>query len=101
MFSLLQSPNIQTLLVPICFISAWSLILLTLWNSWKFVWDTVNQASQMHKIPCASCQFFTGDYRLKCTLHPSIALTEDAIHCPDYQLVNPYRVQKEVSLEKP
>jgi hypothetical protein len=39
----------------------------------------------MHQIPCANCQFFTGDYHLKCPIHPAIALSEAAIGCPDYR----------------
>jgi hypothetical protein len=38
----------------------------------------------MHKIPCPNCQFFTNDHRLKCTIKPLIANTEDAISCQDY-----------------
>jgi hypothetical protein len=45
----------------------------------------------MHQIPCTGCQFFTDDYRLKCTVHPSKANTEEAIHCCDFQpKTNPY-----------
>jgi RNA polymerase subunit RPABC4/transcription elongation factor Spt4 len=45
----------------------------------------------MHQIPCHNCQFFTNNYRLKCTVHPSIANTEEAIDCSDYQpKTNPF-----------
>ncbi|MDJ0571308.1 MAG: hypothetical protein QNJ53_19965 [Pleurocapsa sp. MO_192.B19] len=47
--------------------------------------DTVARARKMHQIPCTKCRFFTGDYRLKCTVNPSIANTEEAINCPDCQ----------------
>lgn len=40
----------------------------------------------MHQIPCSNCQFFTNDYRLKCTVNPSVANTERAINCCDYRL---------------
>lgn len=72
-------------LVPICFISAWSLMILIAWSLWNAARDTINVAKQMHQIPCANCQYFTDNYRLKCTIHPSIANTEEAIHCLDYQ----------------
>ncbi|WP_337906916.1 hypothetical protein [Iningainema tapete] len=39
---------------------------------------------RLHQIKCADCQFFTGDYHLKCTVHPSFALTEEAINCSDF-----------------
>ncbi len=40
----------------------------------------------MHQIPCSNCKFFTNDHRLKCTVSPSIANTEQAINCGDYRL---------------
>jgi hypothetical protein len=43
----------------------------------------------MHQIPCAKCQFFTNDHRLKCTVNPIIANTERAICCSDYSQQNP------------
>ncbi|WP_373403961.1 hypothetical protein [Cylindrospermopsis raciborskii] len=45
---------------------------------------TVQIAQKMHQIPCPNCQFFTNNYRLKCTVNPYTASTEGAIGCPDY-----------------
>jgi len=75
---------IQPFLVPICFVFAWMFVILGAWSLFSTVFEGVNRAKYMHQIPCANCQYFTGDYGLKCTVHPSIALSEDAIHCPDY-----------------
>ncbi|CEJ43562.1 hypothetical protein [Umezakia ovalisporum] len=75
----------QPLLVPICFVTAWTVIVLFGWSLWVAARDSVHTAKQMHQIPCANCQFFTDNYRLKCTVHPSIASTEEAIDCSDYQ----------------
>jgi hypothetical protein len=61
---------IQPILVPVCFVSAWA---------------SVATSQKLHQIPCTNCQFFTGDYRLKCTVQPTIANTEAAITCMDYQ----------------
>ena len=77
--------TIQPFIVPICFVTAWGLIILGSWSLWTTARDSLNVAKQMHKIPCSGCQFFTDDYRLKCTVHPSVANTEDAINCMDYQ----------------
>jgi hypothetical protein len=46
---------------------------------------------QLHQVPCSRCAYFTGDYRLKCTVHPAQALTEEAIDCRDFEasLSNP------------
>ncbi len=73
------------MLVPICFFCAWVLLIMVSWGLWTAARDSVAIAKQMHQIPCASCQFFTDDYRLKCTVHPCIANTEEAINCHDYQ----------------
>lgn len=77
--------TIQPFIVPICFVTAWGLIFLVIWSLWTTARDSLNIAKQMHQIPCSGCQFFTDDYRLKCTVHPSVANTEDAINCLDYQ----------------
>jgi len=76
--------KLQPLLVPVCFVSAWAIVLLLGWSLWSAMRDTVVQSQQLHRIPCAGCRFFTHDYHLKCTVHPSIALTKDAIDCSDY-----------------
>ncbi|MBD2346123.1 hypothetical protein [Anabaena subtropica] len=83
--------GIQTFIVPICFVTAWFVIILLAWSLWSATRDSIKTAKQMHQIPCSGCQFFTDDYRLKCTVHPSIANTEEAINCMDYQAkTNPY-----------
>ncbi len=76
---------IQPFLVPICFICAWALVILVGWSMWTAARDSVKTAQQMHQIPCSGCQYFTDDYRLKCTVNPSMANTEEAIECMDYQ----------------
>jgi hypothetical protein len=58
---------------------------MIVWSLWTATRDSVKTAQKMHQIPCASCQYFTDDHRLKCTVHPSIANTEEAIQCIDYQ----------------
>lgn len=76
---------LQPYLVPICFFCAWTLIILMVWSLWAAVRDTVTTGKRLHQIPCANCQYFTGDYRLKCTVQPDMANSEAAIHCLDYQ----------------
>lgn len=75
---------IQPYLVPICFCLTWGLIVLLFFTIWSAIRDSIATAKRMHQIPCNSCRFSTADYRLKCTVHPSIANTEAAIHCSDY-----------------
>jgi hypothetical protein len=76
---------IQDYLAPICLVITWAILFVLLASFWTLTSDTVTQAKRMHQIPCAGCQFFTGDYHLKCTVHPAIALSEAAINCPDYR----------------
>ena len=76
---------IQPFLVPLCFVFAWGLIILTVWSIIGTLVDSVHRAKQMHEIPCANCLFFTGDYHLKCPVQPKAALSEKAINCIDYK----------------
>jgi hypothetical protein len=76
---------LQPIIVPICFFIAWGFVLALGWTLWSAVRDTATKTKQMHQIPCANCQFFTNDYRLKCTVQPTIANTENAIGCSDYR----------------
>ena len=67
------------------FVGAYSLLGLVGWSLVSFLLDAVATAKRMHQIPCTKCRFFTGDYRLKCTVNPHVANTEEAIGCPDLQ----------------
>jgi hypothetical protein len=75
---------VQTILVPLCLVTAWGLVGLVAWNVVAAVREGVNRATVMHQIPCAECRYFTNDHRLKCPLHPRIALSEAAIDCADF-----------------
>ncbi|MGG6270090.1 hypothetical protein ACQ4M3_32735 [Leptolyngbya sp. AN03gr2] len=64
---------------------AWSFIIFGAVELIIGLQKATDRVQTLHKIPCSSCHYFTGDYSLKCTIHPSIALTEEAIDCSDYQ----------------
>jgi len=74
----------QPVLVPICFITAWLLVVLLMLNIWIAASNGIATVKRLHQIPCANCQFFTGNYLLKCPVHPTSALTEEAINCSDF-----------------
>lgn len=78
--------TLQLFIVPICFFIAWSFIGLLSWTLWSAIREASAKTKQMHQIPCANCQFFTNDYRLKCTVQPTLANTEKAIDCSDYRV---------------
>lgn len=75
----------KLVMLELKFLVAYALLGILGWSLVSFILDTVAGAKKMHQIPCTKCHFFTGDYRLKCTVNPHVANTEDAIHCSDYQ----------------
>lgn len=76
---------IQPVLVPICFVVGWATIAIGAWSLWSAARDSFRRARRMHEIPCADCQYFSGNYVLKCPLHPKEALSEAAIACRDFE----------------
>ena len=64
--------------------TVWLLIAMFMWNFWKVVIEGITHLKKLHSILCSRCAYFTGDYRLKCTIHPCEALTEEAINCRDF-----------------
>ena len=81
---------IQPFIVPVCFFFAWAFVAVLTWGAWSAIAESFTRSKRMHQIPCADCQFFTNDHRLKCTIHPTIANSEEAINCPDYSETNYY-----------
>ena len=75
---------LQPVLVPLCFVTAWTLVVLLIWTIWTAARDGIAIGKRLHQIPCANCKYFTGDHHLKCTVHPSFALTEEATNCFDF-----------------
>ncbi len=61
------------------------IILPIFWGVGLTLKEGISQLKRLHSIPCSQCAFFTGDYRLKCTVHPITALSEEAIGCCDYE----------------
>jgi hypothetical protein len=76
----------------VCFVAAWILIAIVLCNGWTVWQDGIAYVRKLHQIPCDRCTFFTGDYRLKCTVNPYKAFTEEAIDCLDYEPSNRSRI---------
>ncbi|MEL6502674.1 MAG: hypothetical protein AAFQ23_14990, partial [Cyanobacteria bacterium J06623_1] len=35
----------------------------------------IEHLQRLHQIPCDKCAYFTGDYRLKCTVNPVAAMS--------------------------
>lgn len=90
MFQLLSSliQALQPVVAPICFVTIWALFFLLLRSIWIAGRDGFANVKRLHQIKCADCRFFTNDFRLKCTVHPTDALTEEAINCSDFCFKN-------------
>ncbi|MEM7062564.1 MAG: hypothetical protein AAF572_05300 [Cyanobacteria bacterium P01_B01_bin.77] len=59
-------------------------LLLCVWQTLHTLKQGASYVRRLHQIPCSRCAYFTSDYRLKCTVNPVTALTEEAIDCVDY-----------------
>ena len=77
--------DLEPILTPVYFVGAWTLLWLLGWTLVSAIADLIKRAKQMHRIPCTNCQYFTNDHRLKCTVQPHLASTEQAVSCPDYR----------------
>ena len=74
-------------MLTICFICLWvSMILMFIVSIFQAFKHGTIHLKKIHQIPCSKCDFFTNDYRLKCTVHPVKASTESAINCFDFEL---------------
>ena len=69
----------------VCLITAWGLLGWMAYIGISSCSQGVGYMQQIHQIPCSRCCFHTQCPALKCTVHPHNALTEAAIHCPDYE----------------
>nr|WP_072040827.1 hypothetical protein [Tolypothrix bouteillei] len=88
-----QPLSSETQLLPpvislLCFITICVLTVFMLWSMWRAAGIGFATIKRLHQIQCSNCRFFTGDYRLKCTIHPIFALTEEAINCSDFCVKN-------------
>lgn len=85
MINLLHQNIPQNLADSIFMIGILLLISIGLRNLCLSFWQGITYVKRLHQIPCSRCGFFTGDYHLKCTVSPNIALTENALNCSDYE----------------
>ena len=96
MMNLLPEEILQNLGRIFFMIGILLLITIGLYNFYLTFKSGISYVKRLHQIPCSRCVFFTGDYRLKCTVHPYSALTELAINCSDYEANNN---QKKLALQ--
>ena len=77
------------------FISFWVfLMILFSFSVVRAFKEGAKQVQKLLRIPCYKCDFFTNDYRLKCTVNPTLACSEEALECIDFE---PKKVIKNTS----
>ena len=85
-------------MVAIFFISFWLVLMIVFSFSVVSAFKQgVKQLKRLHQIPCYKCDFFTNDFRLKCTVNPIKACSEEALGCPDFE---PQRLGKKAHCQK-
>lgn len=85
MINLVLLQMAQTITAPFCVVSIWVLLVGLFWAIGAACHDGFLRLKRLHQVPCDRCLYFTSDYRLKCTVHPDKALTEESIDCLDYE----------------
>lgn len=78
-------PSIYSIAFTTCFSIISLRVALSALKSFNKGWKNL---IRLHQIPCDRCTFFTGEFNLKCTVHPCKAFNERAIDCLDYEPVN-------------
>ena len=71
--------------------------------TWKILQGAnqgINYLKKLHQVPCANCVYFTGDHRLKCTVAPIKAMTENALACQDFASKSDYLINNQVIINK-
>lgn len=80
----LEIQVLEPILSLIFFIGICTLSIFLLWSIWVSAHTGIANVKRLHQIKCVDCRYFTNDFRLKCTVHPTDALTEEAINCSDF-----------------
>lgn len=68
-----------------CASFAWATLIFFILSIWFTLKQGINHLKKLHQIPCHACEYFTNDYRLKCTVHPIKACSEEALGCLDFK----------------
>lgn len=70
---------------PIGLIVSWAALFLMLSKRGRIARNEIAvNIKSLNQIPCKNCKFFANNPHLKCAIHPSLVLTEQAVDCADY-----------------
>ena len=73
----------------ICATFAWGITASFALSIVTMVRRGVANVRQLHRVPCSNCLYATDSYRLKCSVRPSEAFSEEAIGCQDFAQMQP------------
>ncbi len=68
----------------VCLLIAWGLSIGTFVTILVSCTQGFRYVGKLHSVPCSKCQYFTDSQYLKCTVHPNLACSEEAINCRDF-----------------
>jgi hypothetical protein len=72
-------------LIPFCFIVVWAVASIIMFRGLpKALRKKPLELNRPQKVPCRSCRFFSSNPYLKCALHPTSVMTDQAIDCADF-----------------
>lgn len=76
---------VRPFLPTICFTLVWGGVALATYNLFTGLRSGIDNVRRLHQIPCANCQYATSSYHLKCSVQPTVAFSEQAITCQDFE----------------
>lgn len=79
----------------VCLLIAWGLSIGTFITILVSCTQGFRYVGKLHSVPCSKCQYFTDSQYLKCTVHPNLACSEEAIDCRDFSPQSPSVRQKQ------
>ncbi|MEH1969515.1 MULTISPECIES: hypothetical protein [unclassified Nostoc] len=87
-------PFVAVFLAHISFMLVWAIVVFLVSYVCKALEDPPENAAQdkdeivsikhLQQHSCKNCRFFNNNYFLKCAVHPTTALTKQALNCSDY-----------------
>lgn len=77
-------PDGALFLIPLGFMMVWAIVVFIFSDIWPLARHKALTIKHLPEVPCRNCQFFTNNPYLKCAVHPSTALTDQALNCSDY-----------------
>ncbi|MFB2921514.1 hypothetical protein [Aerosakkonema funiforme] len=80
-----SAPDAAIFSLPLALIVSCAVVFLMMYKKWTLGRHEIPfSVKRSQHIPCRNCQYFSGNYHLKCAVHPETALTEEAKDCSDY-----------------